>query len=617
MARLKLLSLRLGLLLLLYAALRALFLLLNFQAFQQNSAYEILRAFLLGLRFDISAICLINGPFISLSLLPGSLWERRWYQTTLKILFFVSNLPFLIMNVVDVEYFKFTGQRSTSTLLDMKADIGPQLGQLVFHYWYLLAAGLVLIAAFYYFIPQRAAADSEKMGRAKWIHDSLVIIAAVPFIVVGVRGGLQGKVISTVNADVFDGMNLSHLALNSSFTLIHSQPGCDSRTLQEFHFFSDEELKKQFAAPSARSQRSERRDNVVIIIIESLSAQYTGMGDPEHGFTPFLDELGQKRGVLFKNHFANARRSIDAPPTILAGLPHLVDETFYCAQQKRLTGIGSLLKDRGYTTSFFHGGRNGTMYFDVFSKRMGFDRYYGLNEYPNPEDSDGIWGIYDEPFLQFVDRELTRHKEPFASVIFTLSSHNPYKIPPQYQGAFPKGEIPILESFGYVDYSLRKFFETAEKMPWYKNTLFIITGDHTAAPRTSYRRLIEAYRVPLILFHPGGLPNVNPDKIVQHVDIGPSILDFLGLDPRKMLDFGHSVFDPAHKGLAFSQLNGEYWIAEKNYFLEHRLHGASRLFDLATLDPITNPAIKERLERTLHAHMQRFNHGLVANKLYN
>lgn len=622
MARLKLLSLRLGLLLLLYAALRALFLCFNLQSFHQEAPREIVDAFLVGLRFDVSAISLINCAFIFFSLLPGPLWERGWYQTALKALFFVSNVPFLVMNVVDVEYFKFTGQRSTSSLLDMKADIGPQLGQLAFHYWYLVLAGALLIAAFYYFIPERAPAPGGKTTPAKWARDALVLIAVVPLVVVGSRGGLQGKILSTVQADVFDGMSLSHLALNSSFTLLHSRPGCDARTLPQFRFFAtDEELKKEFPPPRFSPRPgSGRLDNVVIIIVESLSAQYTGMGDPGRGYTPFLDDLGQNRGILFQNHFADGRRSIDAPPAILAALPHLVDETFYCAQQKRLTGIGSLLKERGYTTSFFHGGRNGTMYFDVFSKRMGFDRYYGLNEYPDPADSDGIWGIYDEPFLQFVDRELSGYKEPFASVIFTLSSHNPYKIPPEYDGVFPKGDLPILESVGYMDHALAKFFESAAKMPWYKNTLFVITGDHTAAPRTTYKRLIDAYRVPLILFHPGGgLPKVDARKIVQHVDIAPTILDFLGMDPGRLLPFGHSVFDPVFGGLAFSQLNGNYWIAENKHFLEYHVHGTRKLFELGRPDaPVTDKLeIEERLVRKLQAYMQRFNRGLAEDKLYN
>jgi len=608
---------RFGLLLLFYVLLRAIFFIANSQYFHQEEPHEIVHAFLVGLRFDVSAMCLVNSAFIFFSLLPGPFWELGWYQRALKWLFFFSNTPFLLLNLVDAEYFKFIGQRSTSTLLDMKADIGAQAYQLTYHYWYLAIAGVLLIALFYYLTPGGVTAPGPKPTRSTWIRQSVVMLLAIGLVVVGTRGGLQGKILSTVDADVFDGLNLSHLALNTTFTLIRSRPGCDSRALSQFHFLSEGELSQQHPAPKqAFRAGTERLDNVVIIIVESLSAQYTGMGNPKRGYTPFLDELGQK-GILFKNHFANARRSIDASPSILAGLPHLVDETFYCAQQKRLVGIGSLLKERGYTTSFFHGGKNGTMYFDVFSKRMGFDRYYGLNEYPNPEDSDGIWGIYDEPFLQFVDRELTTYKEPFASVVFTLSSHNPYKIPAQYQGVFPKGELPILESVGYVDYALKRFFETAEKMPWYPHTLFIITGDHTAAPRTVYRRLIEAYRVPLIMFHPGGLPNIDRDKVVQHVDIGPSVLNFLGMDTTKLLDFGHSVFDAAYPGVAFSQLNGDYWIAEKNRVVEYRPRGTSRLFDLSTLEPVADADAQRRLEKKLQGYMQRFNRELADDRLYN
>ena len=84
--------------------------------------------------------------------------------------------------------------------------------------------------------------------------------------------------------------------------------------------------------------------------------------------------------------------------------------------------------------------------------------------------------------LSFMARELARRPQPFASVVFTLSTHNPYKVPTQYQGTFPRGELPIHETVAYFDHALQKFFETAEQMPWYKNTLFVITGDHIGPP---------------------------------------------------------------------------------------------------------------------------------------
>jgi len=623
MNRVNLLSKRLGHLVLLYGISRALFLAFNFQSFSQVPAQEILRAFLVGVRFDVAAICRINGVFIVLSLLPIPFAQSIWYQKCLRVVFLVSNIPFLIINVVDYEYFKFIDQRSSLSLLDLGADISAQLGQLSIHYWYLVATGGLLVFAFCYFLPGRAPLPPATHGAHKsWglARDLLVLMVVIGLGVLGGRGGWQIVRLSVAQADVFDKPVLAQLALNSSFTLLVSERKCDARTFPSLHFYaSDEELRKEFPTrnPASRSKQ-QRRDNIVIIIVESLSAEYTGVGRPGQGYTPFLDGLA-KKGISFHNSFANGRRSIDAPPAILAGLPHLRDETFFCTRMKQLHGIGSVLKERGYDTSFFHGGMNGTMQFDVFSRRMGFDRYYGLSEYPKPEDFDGSWGIYDEPMLQFMAQEMSRRKEPFATVLFTLSTHNPYKIPPQYEGLFSKGELPIYQTVGYFDHALKKFFETAEQMPWYKNTLFVITGDHIGPAKAISPRLIDNYRIPLVFFHPGHpLPKVDPDRITQHVDIGPSLLDFLGIETDKTLPFGHSIFDASYGGLAYGELSGNYWIANKDYYMEYRFKGPSKLFFLAQMgSPVTDkPEIKEKLEKKLRAYVQWFNNGLRENKLY-
>jgi phosphoglycerol transferase MdoB-like AlkP superfamily enzyme len=591
--------------------------------YQPASLREILFAFAVGLRFDIAAICRINSPFIVLSLLPFALVEKPAYQRFLKFVFLLSNVPFLIVNVVDYEYLKFTGQRSSMSLLDMSADIPSQIGQLSFHYWYLAAISLLFVLSLFYFFRNGAAfLSASRAGQTprRWAWELLILFIAISLAVVGGRGGWQRRRLTTALAQVNDKESLSQLALNSTYTLINSQSKCDATGVAPLHYFAtDDALKRQlpsYAIPHRAG--GERLDNVVIIIVESLSTEYTGIGNSNHGYTPFLDSLAQK-GLYFKNSFADGRRSIDAPPSILVGLPHLKDETFYCTQFKHRRGLGSILKEHGYNTSFFHGGKNGTMYFDVFSQRMGYDSYYGLNEYPKPQDSDGIWGIYDEPFLQFMARELARRRQPFASVVFTLSTHNPYKVPTQYQGTFPKGELPIHETVAYFDHALQKFFETVEQMPWYKNTLFVITGDHIGPPSTNVAHMFDNYRVPIVFFHPGRkLPHVNRDRIVQHVDIEPSILDFLGIAGAPMLPFGHTIFDAAYDGLALGQKGGNYWISTGNYYLESRLSESNRLFRIDNLDtPLTDkPEILSGLENRLKAYVQWFNNGLAKDDLY-
>ena len=147
----------------------------------------------------------------------------------------------------------------------------------------------------------------------------------------------------------------------------------------------------------------------------------------------------------------------------------------------------------------------------------------------------------------------------------------------------------------------------------------IITGDHIGPPKAISPRLIDGYRVPLDFFHPGHrLPKVNPTRITQHVDIGPSTLDYLGIPTAKTLPFGHSIFDLADDGLELGQRNGDYWMAHKGYYLEYRIHGPSKLFDLAHLDlPITDKlGVKEQLEKKLKAYIQWFNNSLAENNLY-
>jgi len=623
MTYLKVFSVRILILFLLYTCLRVLFLALNFQAFKNLPVADILTAFAVGLRFDLAAICLVNGPLIFFSLLPGSFQNHPRYQSFLKYLFLVSNIPFLAVNAVDLEYFKVIAQRSTLTLVDMRADLARQIGQLAFNYWHVtwIAALVIFVLCYFHSGPYRLPIAPAKKPSAlrTWGGGFIVMAALLPMSILGGRGGWQQKALTSAHAHVFDEPILSHLALNSTYTLLRSKHSC--KALERFDFFASEaDLRQQLSLRGAAAPLTiPRRDNIVIIIVESLSSEF--MASSPTSYTPFLNSLAA-HGVSFENNLANSRRTIDALAPILAGLPHLSDSTFSCSLTKELRGIGSLLKDHGYRTSFYHGGHNGSMFLDSFSRRMGFDRYYGENEYPNPADSDGIWGIYDEPFLQFVAQNLAQTKEPFASGIFTLTSHNPYKIPPSYRETIPKGQRPIHQSIGYVDLALRKFFAAAEQSSWYNNTLFIITGDHAELTLWKSHRFLDGYRVPLIFFHPGReLPKVDASRITQQMDILPSITDFLGIAQRERLPFGHSVFDGAANGIALGLSHGNYWLISGEFFLRYRLDGESKLFapgrDPALRSPLTDRIdVQRRLEKQLQAYIQWFNNGLMDNRVY-
>jgi len=645
---------RLLLLLGIYFVLRLLFIFCNHRVVEDAGFWRIAEAFFYGLRFDLSALVAINLVFIVLSFLPRGPEPRPAYERFLKAVFLVTNIPFVLINVVDLEFFQFTGRRLTYQLLGLAGDPGVKWTTLALTYWPLVFLGLFLIALLSLLYGKAAPPllkgatrgspsplEGERVGvrgeAVRLIPGSskplniwlwLLNLALIfPLMILAFRGGLQWRPISPARAMDLNHAGLAQLALNSSFTVLKS---FRNKGLIRHNYFPRREDVLEQLRPLANGGESllgdeSHRDNIVILILESFSAEYWGAGNGGNGYTPFLDSLASQ-SLFFPRNYANGRASIEAMPSILAGLPSLMSEPFIDSayQSDELLGLGTVLARDGYTTSFFHGGKNGTMHFDAFMHLAGMQHYFGLNEYPRrQEDYDGTWGIYDEPFLQFVATELSVQKPPFATAIFTLSSHHPYPIPEKYRGRFKKGTLPVHESIGYTDYAVERFFDTARQQPWYTNTLFIITADHTQKLETpEYANTLGQYRVPLLVFHPQRkFPNVNGMRITQQVDILASVLDYLGIKPDRRLLFGKSIFRSG-EGRAFLHVNGHYWLVRGQQAFEFNPEGpGGNLFDL-TQDPQLksplsgDPEARRNLEKESKALVQYFNNGLIDNNLY-
>jgi phosphoglycerol transferase MdoB-like AlkP superfamily enzyme len=394
--------------------------------------------------------------------------------------------------------------------------------------------------------------------------------------------------------------DVGQLALNSSFTVLKSY---NQRRLSRVHYFSSRTDLIQFLRPFVEGRKiipdEPRHDNVVILVLESFAAEYMGAGNGGARYTPFLDSLAAQ-SLFFAHNYANGRRSIEAMPSILAGLPSLMPDSLLESlyQNNQVLGLGSLLTPRGYTCN-----------------------YFGLKEYPDRADSDGHWGILDEPYLQYVARELSRQKPPFAATVFTLSSHHPYAVPDKYHGRFKRGTLAIHESIGYTDFAIEQFFATARQQSWYSNTLFIFTADHTQKLEMADNlNPLGEHRVPLLFFQPQSrFPGVDTNRVTQHVDILPSVLDYLQVQPDRRLLFGKSVFRDG-EGRAFFYDNGRYWLVRGQHALEFTPEGRARLFDLVQDRQLKSPLVEagpaSDLEREAKALVQYFNNGMIENNLY-
>lgn len=522
--------------LLFYFLVRIWFFIVNFSTLNQVNYFS---AFFHGLRFDLSLLAMLHSLLLICAI--GSSFFRK-SRTFLTYLFIVIQLPFLWIELADSAYFKFTGRRSTISVIQFFDDAKDQALHLAGSFIF-VPIGLVLFSVL--FVKFTIWMSKRKFSYSFKYPLFFVFFSIFCFVVMA-RGGIQEKPLAPAHAYGLEGPSWAALSLNTGFNVLRSK---SSRLLSTLGMEVSEvrSILDQFRSPTL--QHEVKSDNIVVLIVESLGLE--SMQQPVD-VTPFLNTLKDK-SLFFDNGFANGRRSIEAVPSILGALPALMAEPFINTEYRanRMKGLPRILTSKGYDTWFFHGGRNGTMFFDVMTAMFGVGNYFGKSEY-GWEDNDGAWGIYDGPFLNRVIEKLSSLEKPFFSTIFTLSSHNPYKIPEDFKDQAKRFSSPFYKSLYYTDQSLKAFFENASKREWFAKTLFIITGDHTAdSLNLKFQQDLGLYRVPVIVYSPSG--SVNPrvsHAIVQHADFSSSILDYLGLlgvDSSPTL-IGRSIFNEDLEG---------------------------------------------------------------------
>lgn len=618
---------RLALALAVYAAVRLTFFVDHRGVFANASAGDIAGAFVHGLRFDLSAIAYTNIPFILLSLAPAAWLARRWYQWMLRGLFVTVNGAATIVMVGDVGYYPFTGTRVTMDVFALTGEATAQADQLFVNFAGLTMLGLGLLAALVFVYPRAQLEAATPVPRWRRVATALAVIVAT---VIAARGGLQKKPLNPIHAFAGGSHEIGVLTLNSAFTLLQSPR---DRQLEPVQYFADEAqvdsiLESRYGFAEAMGAAAPARpQNIVLLILESYATEFWGGTDREHPeLTPFLDSLRQ-HGTFYTESFANGRRSMDALPSILLGMPLYRGQSIAVSryQSNQWIGLGHFLRDAGYHTSFFHGAVKGTMYFDAIASLAGIEDFYPLERFPEEvqrEAFDGHWGLFDEEALQFAVRQVGTFREPWFATMFTISTHHPYRLPPKYADSLPTGSREIHASVAYTDLAVRRFFEAARTQPWFEHTLFVITGDHTPPSRSArYDTPVGRYMVPTLLYHPGGvLPELDPTRVVQHVDLFPTILDYAGVRPERLPLFGHSLFAEA-PGEAVLTTDETYWLVRADGVLERRPDGSERVLAYlrertGTEDGAMPTARQEDASRRLLAYVQHYTMSLINNSFY-
>lgn len=605
-------------LLILSQSVRWIFYAVNHRFFNEVNLSTLLNLIWHSLRFDLSSTLWINTIFMMLFLLPIQRMQTQSVQKVILFLFLIINSIGFLFEIADIFYFPYTRKRMTSdvfSLMSNASDVWKVLPSYLLKFWYVLPLAGVLLYFFWRHALRCFTNLQSPVGRIKIKH-GLGYILILASCLIGIRGGIQLKPIIINNAISVTSSANAPLVYGSIFSIIHSFGEVKMKALQlmpskqVFEFWNP--IKKYHEeVPSVKR-------NVVVIIVESYGKMYSAYGGRSSA-TPFLDSLFE-HGLLCNHAIANASSSATGLPAILAGIPNFYHEPFTTSPYGRNTidGLGNLLLPYGYRTSFFHGGENGTMNFNVLTKNAGFEKYLGKNEYPNKNDDDGTWGIYDEPFLLFVEDHLNKELQPFGAAIFTLSSHEPFSIPKQHQDKF-KHLTGIRRGLAYTDYSLQQFFNGIKKTSWYQNTLFVITADHNFMAghdeQHYYDNGLGLFEIPIFYFCPADttLRGVYSSR-TQQIDILPSVIDYLKV-PSPFFCFGNSIFQN-HVPYQYNKLDRQQLFVWKDTALHYSDTTAIASYHLAKDSFLTHSIPKDNRNLTTRfmAFQQWINQSLIHNQ---
>jgi phosphoglycerol transferase MdoB-like AlkP superfamily enzyme len=338
--------------------------------------------------------------------------------------------------------------------------------------------------------------------------------------------------------------------------------------------------------------------NVVVVVMESLTARLAGAWGGELSLTPFCDRWAAK-GLLLENCFATGERTVQGLEAVLSSYPPLPGISVVRRPQARVGGFATLastLKGRGYETAFYYGGQG------IFDFMKGFFVSNGYDRFIEEGDFDDVtyrasWGVCDEDVFRRIDRDLTWHHtqgKPFFATFLTVSLHTPYEYPAGKSPKIPPGTVPPagfkaeeLNNLLYADWAVGDFLDKASTRDYFRDTIFIFVGDHGVHLRGNDLVPLNEYRVVSFILAPGLKPR-RITRPVSQMDIAPTLLGLLGGEWKTPF-FGRDILSPTTQPPRALMIYNKrrYGVLEGSDFMVHSETGPSafRVLDKFRQEP--------------------------------
>jgi len=540
-----------------------------FDYFNTLSISELLLAFFTGFRVDMAEIFTFTFLLWFALLMPFKAVSNLKYRVFIGLIWSVFIGAIAYFNIADTLYFGFVNRHLSDELSVIGNDVGILVDMALNYYLFATIVTTVLFLFNLYIFFKIFSADVlNKNLNKNWGVLFLILIVAF----LGIRGKVSG--ISFGISDAFSSPKLAsgNLALNGFFcfyrsgkrsSLNHSKiplqkalkiVKSDMNSSKIKYIDSNYPLLKSF------NYTNKKPYNVVIVLIESLSAKY--LDELSHNnlkVTPNLDKLA-KDGILFTNFYANGQRSIEGITSVFTGVVQPVGlEPFgEGLELYNPSYLAQIANQNGYHTISMQSSPRGSYKVDALSALAGFSKYYGAEDMPHLGNEIGKphFGVWDGDMFKFLASKLHTIKEPFLAFTFTASTHAPYHSPGKEWEKYKHStqtENGFLNTLNYVDTQIGEFMKAMKKEPWFDRTIFIFTADHAnKTPLTKKlnlkqkTRLLAGFHIPLIIYAPKILKSKKDLTLGSHIDIFPTILDVLHIN-TPFATIGNSLFDSSIK----------------------------------------------------------------------
>lgn len=587
--------------------------------------WTVAKAYLVGLHFDTATACyLLAFPIIIFLIFDFIGRKNVIFEKIMTIFMTILLVITTFACVSDIPYYNQFADHINLTSLDwFKGENGfSDVMKMIFgdpSLWLFLIPLTLLIVGIY-FVSKWIVRKSEAWQPKGYVVKTISALLLIVLCFFGMRGYItRERPMGVYDAFYSDNSLLNQLGQNPTYTFINSYLTDvtlmdDELAIANMRKYLDIEDVTEFKNPLSRQFVADsvpNNYNVVLIIMESMSADLLARNGHYQGLTPFLDSLIDQ-SLYFENCFSAGKHTISGIFSSLCSFANTFqdDPTYQLNPVKSepvltYNNLPKTLKDNGYQTLFFVPHEATWEKLDAFLLKNGIDKIYSSIDYYGATECSN-WGVNDDYLLQYGVNALDDYADkPFFATLLTVSNHQPYVIPKKFNRRSDVDKEAIVQ---FADYALQRFFEKAKQTKWFDNTIFVLVGDHGKDYVKSYIPPVSYFHIPLVFYCPSLLkPEVNPNFASQ-VDIYPTLMDILDISfVNNTLGVDLMKFK---RPMTFSSGDTEYCVFDDEWYLIGSKNKPSQLFHYVDMDMKNyaeeNPEIVEKLKNYGESNFQAF-----------